>query len=129
MLQEIVSVPIFEKFVNCINKWHIYTVPRSIILILLLAFVSNAVGPLPSVDAQGLSLPPVGGMIGLSQNFIPAHLTGIMIHPDNALRFDFLIHTSDLSLNIDQKKQEYQKLIRYFLASLTVPDDDQWVTY
>ena len=27
----------------------------------------------------------------------------------------------------DQKEEEYTKLIKYFLASLTIPDDHQWV--
>jgi len=28
---------------------------------------------------------------------------------------------------LSQKRQEYKKLVKYFLASLTIPDEDQWV--
>jgi hypothetical protein len=72
-------------------------------------------------------LPAPGAMVHLSPGFIPAHLQGIIIHPDNALQFDFLIHRGDSFLDGEQKKKEYRKLVKYFLASLTIPDEDQWV--
>ncbi len=72
-------------------------------------------------------MPTPGTMVSLSQAFTPAHLKGIVIHPDNALQFDFLIHKGDGNLTVDQKSEEYNKLIKYFLASLTVADKDQWV--
>jgi tetratricopeptide (TPR) repeat protein len=68
-----------------------------------------------------------GVMVHLSPEFTPAHLVGITIHPDNALQFDFLIHRGDDPLSDDQKKEEYNKLVKYFLASLTIPEKDQWV--
>src|SRR5207253_622462 len=40
---------------------------------------------------------------------------------------DFLIHKGDGHLEEVQKKTEYNKLVKYFLASLTIPDQDQWV--
>lgn len=72
-------------------------------------------------------LPAPGVMVRLSPEFIPAHLQGISIHPDNALQFDFLIRKGDRMLPEAQKQEEYKKLIKYFLASLTIPDEDQWV--
>ena len=68
-------------------------------------------------------------IVHLSPEFTPAHLQGITIHPDNALQFDFFIHKGDLDLEGDQKKEEYKKLIKYFLASLTITDEDQWVNF
>jgi hypothetical protein len=52
---------------------------------------------------------------------------GMTIHPDNALKFDFIINKGDGNLSQDQKRQEYTKLLKYFLTSLTIPDKDQWV--
>lgn len=72
-------------------------------------------------------LPKPGVMVNLSPIYEPAHLQGIIIHPDNALQFDFLIQRGDGQLSASQKKIEYGKLIKYFLASLTIPDEDQWV--
>ncbi len=66
-------------------------------------------------------------MVSLSQEFTPAHLKGITIHPDNALMFDFIVQRGDGHLSDQQKQEEYKKLIKYFLASLAVPDEDQWV--
>ncbi len=66
-------------------------------------------------------------MVQLSPAFVPAHLMGLAVHPENALKFDFLVHQGDGHLNPAQKQVEYTKLIKYFLASLTIPDQDQWV--
>ncbi len=51
----------------------------------------------------------------------------MVIHPENALKFDFLVDKGDVRLKENQKREEYNQLIKYFLASLTVPDQDQWV--
>lgn len=74
-------------------------------------------------------MPKPGVIIHVSPEFNPAHLVGVTIHPDNALQFDFLINRGEKFLSEVQKKEEYNKLVKYFLASLTIPDDDQWVTY
>src|SRR4029077_5867910 len=68
-----------------------------------------------------------GAIVHLSPEFTPAYLKGIIIHPDNALMFDFIIQRGDKKLSNQQKQIEYKKLIKYFLASLTIPDEDQWV--
>jgi hypothetical protein len=78
-------------------------------------------------DDQMPRLPVPGVMVHLSPEFTPARLQGITIHPDNALQFDFLIHKGDQELELGQKREEYKKLVKYFLASLTIPDEDQWV--
>ncbi len=72
-------------------------------------------------------MPQPGVRVSLSPEFEPSHLVGITIHPDNALQFDFLIQKGNKKLDPSQKQIEYKKLIKYFLASLTVPDDEQWV--
>ncbi len=72
-------------------------------------------------------MPAPGTMVALSPAFVPAQLQGLTIHPDNALQFDFLMNKGDGNLDAQQKQQEYTKLIKYFMASLTVPDKDQWV--
>ena len=103
---------------------------QTIAIVILIVFVITSVKS--PAYAQGtvdlaLHLPQPGVMIHLSSEFTPAHLQGITIHPDNALQFDFLIHRGDLELDNEQKKEEYTKLVKYFLASLTIPDEDQWV--
>jgi len=100
------------------------------VFVILLGFLVNAIGPIcPSVclAQEGVVLPAPGVMVHLSPAFEPAHLQGMTIHPDNTLMFDFLINKGNEALNGEQKKEEYKKLIKYFLASLTIPDEDQWV--
>ncbi len=81
----------------------------------------------PTAQAQQLVLPAPGTRIALSPEFTPAHLQGITIHPENALKFDFIVHKGDSNLSDQEKQEEYKKLIKYFLASLAVPDENQWV--
>jgi hypothetical protein len=72
-------------------------------------------------------MPKPGAMVHLSPAYTPAYLKGIVIHPENALKFDFIIYKGDKPLSDAQKREEYTKLTKYFLASLAIPDDDQWV--
>src|SRR5471030_2240271 len=72
-------------------------------------------------------MPNPGMRVHLSPDFTPAELKGITIHPENPLMFDFIVHRGDKVLSYAKKKEEYKRLIKYFLASLAVPDEDQWV--
>ena len=97
--------------------------------ILIITFITSCLYvPIAQAGEMVLPVMPIPGTrVNLSPAFIPAHLQGITIHPDNALQFDFLIHKGDGQLDNQQKKEEYNKLVKYFLASLTIPDQDQWV--
>ncbi len=76
--------------------------------------------PMPFMSKPGIMVP-------LSPQYTPAYLKGIVIHPEDALKFDFIIYKGDQELADDQKRDEYTRLTKYFLASLAIPDDDQWV--
>ncbi len=78
----------------------------------------------PSALADSLTLPAPGTMVHLSPTFNPSFLTGIKVHPDNPLRFDFIV---DQGSNRSVTKEESAKLVKYFLASLTTPEKDIWV--
>lgn len=73
------------------------------------------------------SLPKPGTMVTASEKFIPPLLKGISLHKENPLVFDFIIDPGNAQLSSDAVQQEGQKLIKYFLASLTIPEDDLWV--
>jgi len=94
---------------------------------LILAFLVNVVGPIPTAQAQEFQLPVPGVMLHLSPGFIPAELKGITVHPENPLMFDFIIYRGDKVLSNQQKREDYKRLVKYFLASLAIPDEDQWV--
>ena len=101
-----------------------------LIQILLCFFITSIVGP-NHVLAQGFVLPAPGVMIPLSPEFNPSILKGIKVHPDNPFKFDFIIDTgnSKLTAGDSKLKDESNKLIKYFLAAMTVPEKDLWVTY
>jgi hypothetical protein len=92
---------------------------------ILFAFLVNALGPVPLVQAQAdplqvseCRLPAPGTMVSLSPDFTPALLKGITLHPENPLMFDFIIYKGDKVLSVGQKHEEYKKLVKYF-SSLT----------
>ena len=109
----------------------------------IFAFLLNSFGPLPAY-AQNFVLPAPGVRVGLSPEFNPPILKGLKVHPDNPFRFDFILDQGDSPRVIaspsssviaseakqsqqEQLKQESTKLIKYFLASLTIPEKDLWV--
>jgi hypothetical protein len=94
---------------------------------ILLAFGLTGVIPssaysqnIPHTPANILSLTPV---------FHPVMVQGMRVHPDNPLEFDFIVDTGDASVDVNGRdfREETTKLIKYFLASLTVPEKEMWV--
>ncbi len=74
-----------------------------------------------------LNLPLPGSMVALTDEFEPVIIKGMTFYPQNPLEFDFIIHTGDVQITGDALKEESNKLIKYFLASLTVPEEEMWV--
>ncbi|MBF0484393.1 MAG: hypothetical protein HQL25_06770, partial [Candidatus Omnitrophica bacterium] len=60
-------------------------------------------------------------------SYVPTIIKGVNLDPTNPLKFDFIIDKGNDQLQGEAFKQESQKLIRYFLASLTIPQKDMWV--
>ncbi len=94
----------------------------------LASFVLSLVTP-PRALAQVLSLPAPGSMVTVSPAYTPVIARGLKVHPENPLLFDFIIDAGDSKLAVEGApfQAESEKLIKYFLASLTVKADDQWV--
>jgi hypothetical protein len=99
----------------------------NISLWLIFVFLANTIGPIPSAQAQDFRLPAPGVMVYLSPEFDPPMLKGIKVHPDNPFRFDFILDRGDSPLSNEALKVESGKLIKYFLASITIPEKDLWV--
>ncbi|MBF0523166.1 MAG: nucleoside monophosphate kinase [Candidatus Omnitrophica bacterium] len=93
-----------------------------LIVIFLLTSVAGPVG------AQSASfLPEAGTRVSLSPAVVPPLLTGVKIYADNPFKLDFLLSRGAQQSNRDFLKKESTRLIKYFLASLTVPEKDLWV--
>jgi hypothetical protein len=77
--------------------------------------------------ALSINLPIPGHMVKTTSSFLPSLVKGIKIDPQNPLVFEFLIQPGQRSMNNDQKKIEYEKLVKYFMAALTTSEKDMWV--
>ena len=101
---------------------------RAIVSFLVFSLVFS---PSLNYAQQGsvLGLPKPGTMIGLSSSYVPVIVKGLHIHPENPILFDFIVDTGDSGLDVNsaQLLSESDKLIKYFLASLTIPENDLWV--
>ena len=105
------------------------------IAVLIACFFNLSLGYQPLLAyEEGFALPQAGRIVPLSPKFDGPILKGLKVHADNPFRFDFILDKGD-SPSLLQKedsfelKQEAAKLIKYFLASLTIPEKDLWVTY
>ncbi len=95
---------------------------------ILAAFVLYTLGPVPMVAADEIRLPAPGVMVHLSPEFDPPTLKGIKVHADDPFRFDFILDSGDAAAgHVRPLQEEATKLIKYFLAGLTIPDKDIWV--
>ena len=72
-------------------------------------------------------LPPTGTLVSLSPHHAPAILKGIRVLPDQPMSLEFIIDTGESHLEGQELSNEVTKLVKYFLASLTVPEDHLWV--
>ncbi|MBF0511327.1 MAG: hypothetical protein HQL13_03265, partial [Candidatus Omnitrophica bacterium] len=90
--------------------------------------VSLVIAPQASFAQEGvLGLPKPGTMVNLSPAYVPLMMTGLSLHPDNPLLLDFIVNTGNSGLKKEQIKKESDRLIKYFLACLTIPENNQWV--
>ncbi len=86
------------------------------------------IAPVTTVYAQPvLDLPNPGTLLTTTSPFDPPLLKGLTVHPENPLQFDFIVDKGETTLGEEALKPEYTKLIKYFLASLTMPKEDLWV--
>ncbi|MBI3601914.1 MAG: hypothetical protein HY209_03370 [Candidatus Omnitrophica bacterium] len=74
-----------------------------------------------------LGLPEPGTMVNLSQAYEPVIIKGLTVHKDNPFLFDFIVDVGQDKMSGQPLKQEGEKLIKYFLASLAIPEKDLWV--
>ncbi len=109
-----------------ITKSHNSLFYRTVSFIVVIAFITAAI--IPQSYAQSfMNLPVPGTMVMQSPAFVPVLLKGMTIHPDDPFRFDFIVDSGNTDFAQDEIKKESEKLVKYFLASMTIPKDDLWV--
>lgn len=94
-------------------------------IISLIISLSFSLTSLPVYPAAQTPLPE--GLLFTTPKHTPWALKGIKIYPDDPLKFDFLLDEGDAQLSEQELKKESELLIKYFLAALTLPEEDLWV--
>lgn len=103
---------------------------KKIIFTLILIFIATTHFPLGGslVFAQTQALAyPSAGSLSLTQSFSPILLSGVRVDPQEPFQLTFVLDRGDSGLRGDALKPEADKLVRYFMAALTIPEKDIWV--
>src|ERR1700677_5145335 len=97
-------------------------------LTVIICFFLTTLGPYPQAHADSiLDLPAPGTMVSVSPNFEPALIKGLTVHKDNPFLFDFIVDPGQSKVSKSVFKDESDRMIKYFFAALTIPDQDIWV--
>lgn len=100
-------------------------VKKTICCLITLTFVMSLPGP---ASAQMASLLPVPGTaVTISPVYIAPTLKGLNIHPENPFLFDFIVSRGDDKIQGPALKAESEKLVKFFLTAMTIPDTEAWV--
>jgi|GEM_PF-6779013 len=94
------------------------------VLLSLILFGTFAV---PVQAQSALDLPAPGMPVFGSPVSSPVLLKGMRISSDNSLQLDFIVDTGQQHLEGEDLRAEADRMLQYFLTSLTVPEDEMWV--
>jgi len=105
---------------------------KSISLFLSFVFLITFIIPPRDSYAQvvapsALNIPMPGTMVLLSPPHAPSLMKGVTLNIENPFKFDFYVDTGDSAHSDAEFLEESKKLIKYFLAALSVPNEDLWV--
>ena len=103
---------------------------RGIVLFVLNAFIITTIFssiPSSAFAVTELFLPSPTQLINVSKPFRAPCIRGIRFYSNQPFRFDFIVDEGKKRMPDEELKLEANRLIKYFLASLTIPEDDLWV--
>ncbi|MDP2044389.1 MAG: hypothetical protein Q8K15_04395, partial [Candidatus Omnitrophota bacterium] len=95
---------------------------KSISLFIAITFLTSSV--YPNYARAEINLPAPNQFVPLSNTYSFPVLKGMKFDPLDPLKMEFIIDTADQK---DLSEEEASRLIRYFLAGLTIPEEDTWV--
>ncbi|MBF0593425.1 MAG: hypothetical protein HQL22_00500, partial [Candidatus Omnitrophica bacterium] len=104
---------------------YFYRWRRVVASVILLAFLPTC-GIAPVHAREIFPLPQPGAQVNLSPAFAPPLLKGVKVYPGDPFKLDFIL---DEGVNpaTPTPTTDAHRLIKYFLASVTVPEKDLWV--
>jgi len=77
--------------------------------------------------AEILPLPAANQMLALSAPLNPVMLQGLRYNPNKPFEFEFILQQGDKAIPLDQLRDRGMELVRYFMAALTMPEEELWV--
>jgi len=98
-----------------------------IVSFIISQFYSIMASPSDVYAQSVLDLPVPGAMVRISQAFSPPLLKGMKIEEHQPFEFDFIMDSGTAEMMEGDLKGEANTLIKYFLASLAIPEKDLWV--
>src|SRR5271154_6822624 len=97
-------------------------------LLVCLTFIFSNFQYIYAQDFSINQLPVPGTMVGESTPFAPLALKGLVVNPKKPLEFQFIVDTGKGPQDTATIKDQANQLVKYFLAGLTIPEGDLWVT-
>ncbi len=99
---------------------------RIVALFICVVFLTESFFPLAYAEVV---MPLPGRLVGLSNACHPAVLNGVKLYVKEPFRFDFILDPGEAAGAVPEASERAtaSRLIRYFLAALTIPEDDLWV--
>ncbi|MDP8266488.1 MAG: hypothetical protein P9M07_06020 [Candidatus Aceula meridiana] len=100
---------------------------RALSFLMVICFLSTVIIPSEALAQGVLGLPQAGSLVSLSPGLTPVLLRGIQINQDNPFKFNFVIDSGNLDVSEADLRKESEKIARYFLSTLAIPEEDLWV--
>ncbi len=99
------------------------------IIFLTVLFIWFTVSPsiLLAQRITSLNLPLPGSIVNPTSAYVPVLLKGLTIDTEDPFQFNFIVDNGNTNFVDVDVQRESQRLINYFLAAMTVPQDDFWV--
>jgi hypothetical protein len=104
------------------KKATIFMTFMRVFVVFVFGFSSLGISPKAYAQSSVVLLPQP--ILTLTQPFQPVILKGLKVDAANPFQFEFIIDQGDTS---EALESESLKLIKYFLASLAIPESDLWV--
>lgn len=106
---------------------HIAAIAQRVIRVVLV--LSLVLGPNVGYAQSAFvgTLPDPGAMVSASPAFVPVLPRGLVIYPEEPLKFDFIVDSGNDLADQSLIKTATERLAKYFLAAVTVPEDQLWV--
>ena len=108
-----------------LNSLYLNIMRRMIATVLIITLVLRSL----CAYAQNFmaTLPEPGKMVAVSDAFMPVLVKGLVVHPDEPFNFSFIVDSGDEAVDPAVIKGQSEKIVKYFLAALTVPEKSLWV--